>query len=88
MSQCMKMPTSRKGFSFDPPHKPSKRPVTQSLPRKRSKEPVALYSPCRDATSLERYNRIFSCRSIITKRLVNAKTLCTALLIERLEGRH
>lgn len=83
----MKMPASKGGSSSDPLPNPGKRPVTQSLPRKRLKRPVASYSPYSDTTSLERYHQIFSCRSIITKRSVNAETLQMALLTEHLESR-
>lgn len=68
------MPASKGGSSSDPPRNLGKRP-TES------------YSPYHDAMSLKQYQRIFSRRSTIMKRSVNAETLRTALLTERFEGR-
>lgn len=88
MLSRMKMPASKGGSSSNHSRNPRKSPVTQSPPRKWSKKSAILYSLGKDATSLERYNWVFSYSSIIMEQSVNAVTLHTTLLTKRFEGQH
>lgn len=81
-----KKTTSKGGSSSNPPRNPRKRPMVESPPRLRSKRNIGSFSSCRNATSYEHYQRIFSKRFIINERFVETETLCTSWLLGTVEG--
>lgn len=87
MPHRIKWASNKGESSSNPSWNPGKCPIVGSPPHPYSKRNVESFSPCRDAISLERYQRIFSHRAIIIKRTVDPKTLRTTHLTELLKGR-